>query len=111
MYDEGEVFEALSETARGPRELNLVEKFVRGEKLRHWLINTKEGQAISEKLEYMYCRALDDFENAPTGAFNQLEAAKIDLTVAKRIYEVFNGIFQDADIAEKTLAGEIEDGS
>ena len=104
MYDQNETFEELTNLARNQGELNLVEKYVRGEKLREWLLNTKEGQAVSEQVEYMYCRAIDDFSNCSVGNFKALEEAKLNLTVAKRIYEVFNGVFNEAQQAEDILS-------
>ncbi len=104
MYDNTEVFDDLSKTARNNAELNLIEKYVRGEKLRYWLTNSKEGQAVSEQIEYMYCRALDDFNTCDITDKAKLEQAKFDITVAKRIYGVFDGIFQDANMAETLLS-------
>ena len=106
MYDKNEVFDDLSKTARDEGELNLIDKYVRGEKLRFWLTSTKEGQAVSEQVEYMYCRALDDFSTCEGTDTVALDKAKFDLTVAKRIYEIFNGIFQEADSAESILSEE-----
>ena len=106
MYDQNETFEELTRLASSQAELNLVEKYVRGEKLREWLLNTKEGQAISEQVEYMYCRAIDDFSNSDIGDTAKLEAAKLNITVAKRIYEIFNGVFSEAQQAENILSEE-----
>ena len=106
MYDKSEVFDDLSKTARDESEINLIDKYVRGEKLRMWLTTSKEGQAISEQIEYMYCRAMDDFSNCDSTNHKALNKAKFDLTVAKRIYEIFNGVFQDAEQAETILSEE-----
>lgn len=106
MYDSTEVFDDLSMTARNDAELNLIDKYVRGEKLRIWLTTSKEGQAISQQIEYLYCRALDDFSNCDITEKDKLEKAKFDLTVAKGIYEIFNGVFQDANTAETLLSEE-----
>ena len=106
MYDKTEVFDDLTMTARNDAELNLIDKYVKGEKLRHWLTSTKEGQAISERIEYMYCRALDDFAKCNGTNSDALLQAKFDMTVAQRIYEVFNGIFQEAEMSENLLSEE-----
>ncbi len=106
MYDKSEVFDDLSKTARNEGEMSLIDKYVRGEKLRMWLTTTKEGQAVSEQVEYMYCRAMDDFSNCDPTDHNALDKAKFDLTVAKRIFDIFNGIFQEADSAENILSEE-----
>ncbi len=106
MHHESEVFEELTSLARNQHELNLVEKYVRGEKLRQWLLTTKEGQAISDRIEYMYCRALDDFSTSDLNDTPTLEKAKLDLTVAKRIYEIFDTVFLEAQQAENNLSGE-----
>ena len=103
MYDSSEVYEELTGTARNERELNLINMYVKGEKLRNWLINTKEGQAINDEIQYIYARALDEFSSCSPSDIKALSAAKMDLTVAKKIFEIFNGVFNDADNAEKEL--------
>lgn len=106
MHDRSEVFDDLTATAQNEQDLNLIEKYVKGEKLRDWLLYSKEGQAISEQLEYMYCRALDDFANCESTDITGLQKAKIDLIVTSRIFDVFNGIFQESESAEVMLTEE-----
>ncbi len=106
MYDQSEVFEELSSTARNDRELNLINMYVKGEVLRTWLLNSKEGQAVNEEIKYIYARALDAFSTCAISDTDALNAAKLDLTVAAKIYEIFNGVFQDADNAERELTEE-----
>lgn len=101
-----EIFEDLNATARSQGEFNLIDQYVRGEKLRTWLTTTKEGQAISEQIEYMYCRAMDNFATCDINDADALQKAKLDITVAKRVFEIFNGIFQEAHMAENILSEE-----
>ncbi len=106
MYDESEVFEELTSTASNQRELALINKYITGEKCRSWIQNTKEGQAINAEIQYLYSRALDSFESCDPTDDKAIAKAKFDLSVAKRIFEIFNGIFQDADMAEQQLSGD-----
>ena len=106
MYDSTEVYEELTATARNDRERNLINMYVKGEKLRNWLITSKEGQAINEEIQYIYAKALDEFASCSPTDIESINAAKLDLTVAKKIFEIFNGVFQDADNAERELTEE-----
>lgn len=105
-----ETFEALEGTASNQEELELITRFITSEKLRVWVKDTKEGQAVNAIIMNRHEKAIAKFTSCSPTDIEGLQAARIDVEVAKGIYEIFNTIFQDGDMAEKILNGEYDIG-
>ncbi len=106
--EQQESFDTLEELAVGDREIVLTSAFITSEKLRTWLTTTKEGKAMSAELMTMQSQAFDLFEQSKPTDAEGLQEARMQLEVSKKVFEFFNGIFQDGEIARKQLSGETE---
>lgn len=90
------------------QEKELAHKFVDSEKLKDWLLTTREGRAVDSEIKTMYALALQSFENCDMSDTKGMMDARLELEVAKRVYRVFNAVFQDGEQAEKVLTSEDE---
>lgn len=106
--EQQESFDTLEDLAVGDREVALTSLYITSEKLRTWLTSTKEGKAMSAELVTMQSQAFDLFEQSKPTDIEGLQEARMQLEVSKKVFEFFNGIFQDGEIARKQLSGETE---
>ncbi|AUR96740.1 hypothetical protein NVP1232O_06 [Vibrio phage 1.232.O._10N.261.51.E11] len=106
--EQQESFDTLEDLATNDLEVMLTSKYITSEKLKTWLTSTKEGKAISGELVSMHEQAIDSFTNCDASNVEAMQKAKMDLELTKKVYEFFNGIFQDGEIARKQLSGELE---
>lgn len=100
--------EEIDSLGLNQQEQSLAYKFVNSEKLKDWLLRSREGQAVNQEVQTMYARALQDFENCEMHDVEGMQKARLELEVSKRLYGVFSAIFQDGEQAEKILTGEDE---
>ena len=107
MSSQQESFDALEELASNEIEVFLTSQVITSEKLRTWLTKTKEGKAISLEVTKKHAQAIDLFVSCGVNDIQTMQKAKMQLEVTKQTFELFSGIFEDGNNAEKQLSGEM----
>lgn len=102
MLDEG-IFDKLYTLADGERAKHLTATFITCEKLRNWLETTPEGKLLTQHLVIKYESAIRDFETCDLSDTQAMTEAKLQIAACKKVYDIFNQVFIEADSAEDEL--------
>jgi hypothetical protein len=102
-YYEDEFETELANTARNKREAELIQKYIKGERVRAFLLHDKAGQSINEEVQRKISSAIDSFWSCEPGDTESLIKAKQELELAKGIIGMFTAIFNDQQDAENQL--------
>lgn len=89
-------------------EQPLYAMLVDSEKLKDWLLTTREGKAVDSEVKRRYEHAISKFVSCDLGDTEALNKAKIELEVSKQVYSIFSAIFQDGDQAEAMLTNKVD---
>lgn len=89
-------------------ERALYRQLVDSEKLKDWLLTSREGQAINKEIKFRYARAQEEFVSCDLGDVEALSKAKLKLEVCKEVYSIFSAIFQDGEQAEAILTNKVD---
>lgn len=102
MIDEAYI-NGLCELADSDRAKQLTAQLILCESLRNWLETSKEGKLLHNYLISHYADALTAFEECDLNDTNAMVESKMNITACKKVYNIFNQVFHDANSAESEL--------